>query len=83
MSAIINVSIELTKIDESKVKEVNGKRYLNLSIIANDSTDQYGNNVSVSIAQSKEEREAKALKTFLGNGRVVHTSGSLTLAEKK
>jgi hypothetical protein len=82
MSAIISVSIDMGKIDQSKVVEKNGKRFLNLSVIANDTTDNYGNNVSVTHAQSKEEREAKAPKTYLGNGRVIYATG-ISLAEKK
>ena len=42
----------------------------------NDQVDQYGNNVSVWYEQSKEEREAKAERIYLGNGKVVFSGGS-------
>ena len=72
MSALANFS----------VKQKDGS-YKNYTISINDTTDQYGNNVVVYISQTKEEREAKAKKTYLGNGKVVWTDGNITVAEKK
>jgi len=83
MSSIVSASIDLTKIEESKVIEKNGKRWLNLTISINDTTDTYGNNASVSINQSLEERTAKAPKTYLGNAKVIWTDGKIIIAEKK
>lgn len=83
MSSIVSVSIDLTKIEESKVIEKNGKRWLNLTVSINDVTDTYGNNASVSINQSVEERTAKVPKTFLGNGKVIWTDNKIIIAEKK
>jgi hypothetical protein len=79
MSTLISGSIDLTKIDKEKL--VNGK-YLNVQISINDNTDQYGNNVGITIGQTKEEREAKAKKTYIGNAKVVWTDGSIKVAEK-
>jgi hypothetical protein len=79
MSTLISGSIDLTKIDKEKL--VNGK-YLNIQISINDTTDQYGNNVGITIGQSKEEREAKVKKTYVGNAKVVWTNGSIKAAEK-
>jgi len=62
-------------IDQSKVVTAkNGKKYLNLSIIVNDQKDKYDNDVSITHSQSKEEREAKAEKIYLGNGKKVFES---------
>lgn len=79
MSTLISGSIDLTKIDKEKL--VNGK-YLNIQISINDNTDQYGNNVGITIGQTKEERESKAKKTYIGNAKVVWTDGSIKVAEK-
>jgi hypothetical protein len=81
MSAIINASIDLSKVDNSKIFEKDGKKWLSLSITINNETN-YGNNVGISIGQSKEEREAKASKTYLGNGKVVWNDGKIVNAEK-
>jgi hypothetical protein len=80
MSILINASIDLTKVDKTKL--VKGK-YLNLTISINDNLDNYGNNVSLTIQQSKEERDLKASKTYLGNGKVVYTNGEVKVAEKQ
>lgn len=70
MSSIINVSINLDKIDKSKIIEGKKGKYLNLTVGANrDGEDQYGNTHYVAISQSKEEREAKSPKVYLGNGK--------------
>jgi hypothetical protein len=78
MGAIIQMSIDVTKIDKSKLKD--GK-YLNVSISVNNET-KFDNNVSMCYNQSKEEREAGAKKTYFANGRVIWTDGSIKVAEK-
>jgi hypothetical protein len=37
----------------------------------------------LTIQQSKEERDLKASKTYLGNGKVVYTNGEVKVAEKQ
>jgi hypothetical protein len=81
MSAIINASIDLSKVDNSKIFEKDGKKWLNLSISINDETN-YGNNVGIALAQTKEEREAKQTKTYLGNGKVVWNNNIIVNASK-
>ena len=77
MSSLINVSIDLTKIDKSRIIEgKKGGKYLNVTISVNDEPDKYGNNVSLWNGQTKEEREAKKDRLFLGNGRVIWTDGN-------
>ena len=83
MSAIVNFSINVEDIDKSKL--IKGKKgsYLNLTLSINDET-KYGNNASISLSQSLEEREAKNPKVYLGNGKVVWVSDSgVTVAERE
>ena len=82
MSAIINASIDLSKVDKSKIFEKDGRKWLNISISVNDETN-YGNNVGISISQSKEERDAKTQKTFIGNGKVVWNNARIENATKE
>ena len=42
----------------------------------NDEVDQFGNQGPVVVEQTKEERDAKASKTYLGNVKVVWTDGN-------
>jgi hypothetical protein len=80
MATIINASIDVTKIDRTKLIK---DKYLNLSIIVDDKNDKFGNNVSITLNQSKEERDAKAPKTYMGNGKVVWGLGKLEEAPKE
>ena len=77
MATLLGLSIDVTKIDKSKL--VNGK-YLNLTVSVQDETNQYGQNVSAYHEQTKEEREAKANRDYLGNGKVFWTDGNVTKA---
>ena len=79
MSSLINVSLDLTKVDKSKL---NKGKYLALTVSVNDDLDQFDNNVSCWESQSKEERESKVTRNFLGNGRVVWTNGTIQTAPK-
>jgi len=71
MSTIINASLDLTKIEKSKI--IKGKKgsYINVTMFINDEEDQYGNNASIIMSQTKEEREAKTPRVYLGNGKTV------------
>lgn len=79
MSTLISGSIDLSKVDKSKLKD--GK-YLQVQISVNDTTDNYGNNVAITVNQTKEEREAKEKKTYLGNAKVVWTDNVIKVADK-
>lgn len=70
MAQLVAVSIDLTKIEKSRIVEgAKGGKYINLTLSLNDEADQYGNNVSVWQSQTKEERDAKANRSFVGNGK--------------
>jgi len=78
MANITSISIDVKKIDKSKL---NKGQYLNIDLATREETNQYGQNVSVYYSQSKEERLAKQPKSYLGNGKVVWTDGNITRAE--
>ena len=84
MGAIINASIRVDKLPKEKfVKGKDGAVYYNFTIAVNDET-RYGNNVAFMDSQTKEEREAKMPKTYLGNGKVVWVSdGTIQVAERE
>jgi len=75
MASIINASINLNLIDKTKIIEGKKGKYLPITITLNDDIDQFGNQGPVIVDQSKEEREAKTQKTYLGNVKVVWTNG--------
>lgn len=75
MSQIISCSIDVTKIDNSKLVEgKNGAKYFNFTVVVNDEPDKYGKDCSITLAQSKEEREAKEKRVFIGGGKTIWRS---------
>lgn len=80
MGATISFSIDLSKIDKSKVVQGKKGTYYNITAFINDDVDQYGNNVAVATGLSKQERESGAKTQYLGNGRVVSTDGNISAA---
>lgn len=84
MSALINVSLRVDKLPKEKfVQGKDGAVFYNFTIAVNDESNQWGQNVSLTDSQTKEEREAKKPKSYLGNGTVIWTNGTIQLAEKK
>ena len=75
MASIINFSIDLTKIPKDKIIDGKKGKYLPVTLTLNDELDNFGNNGPVTVAQSKEEREAKTAKVYLGNAKVNWTNG--------
>lgn len=70
MSSLVNFSIK----NESGV-------WVKYTMSINEKMDDFGNNASIFIAQSKEDREAKVKKNFVGNGKVAWTDGNIVKAE--
>ena len=75
MASIIKASINLNEIPKDKIYVGKKGKYLPITITLNDELDQFGNQGPVVVEQTKEERDAKAPKTYLGNVKVVWTNG--------
>tara|TARA_R110000787_G_scaffold237580_2_gene343961 strand:- start:617 stop:919 length:303 start_codon:yes stop_codon:yes gene_type:complete len=83
MSAIITYSLRVDQLPKEKfISGKNGAVYVDLVMSVNDET-RYGNNASVTISQTQEEREAKKPKQYIGNGKVVWTDNKIVLAERE
>ena len=76
MAGIIKTSINLNSIPKDKIIQGKKGKYLPITVTVNDEPDQFGNQGPVIVDQTKEEREAKAPKTYLGNVKVVWTDGN-------
>ena len=84
MSSIINLSIRVDKLPKEKfVMGKDGAVYYNCTLSINDEANQWGQNVSLTDSQTKEEREAKKSKNYLGNGNVVWTDGNIKAVKKE
>jgi hypothetical protein len=75
MASIIKASINLNEIPKNKIIDGKKGKYLPITITINDETDQFGNQGPIMVEQSKEERDSKAAKVYLGNVKVVWTNG--------
>ena len=72
MAEILSGSIDLNKIDKSKITEKKLKdgtigKFININLTINNEVDPYGNIAGLTISQTQEERTAKAKKVYLGN----------------
>mgnify|MGYP000589616904 CR=1 FL=1 len=76
MASIIKASINLNNIPKEKIFVGKKGKYLPITITINDELDQFGNQGPVVVEQSKEEREAKVAKIYLGNVKVVWSNGT-------
>jgi hypothetical protein len=74
MAQLISASIDVSKISKDKLVEGAKGKYLNITISINDEIDQYGNQVGIYESQSKEDRDAKEKKNYLGNGKIAWSS---------
>ena len=72
MAALINFSLK---------QEDGTYKYYTASI--NDELDKFGNNVAITLQQTKEQREAKEKKVYVGNGKVAWTNGKIEVAKKE
>lgn len=76
MARLISASIDLAKINKALIVDKNGAKYYNITISVNDEADDRGNDTAIWTNQSKEERDSKAKKSYIGNGKTVWTGDS-------
>jgi len=83
MAGIIKTSINLTAIPKDRIIEGKKGKYIPITITINNEVDAYGNHGPVVVSQSKEEREAKEQRTYLGNASIVWTDGEFPSPVKR
>lgn len=73
-----------TEVLETLLKTVKAKgdKGLSITISTDDKSNEWGQNVAAYVSQSKEEREAKKNRFYVGNGKVFWTDGKITKGEK-
>ena len=60
-----------------------GEKGIEITLSINDEVNDYDQNISAYVSQSKEEREAKKQRFYVGNGKTFWTDGKITVAKKK
>lgn len=81
MSALLDIYIKAdvleTLVNTLKAKQEKG---ISLTISVQDDLNQYNQNTSAFVSQSKDDREAKKPKYYVGNGKVFWTNGTINVA---
>ena len=60
-----------------------GEKGISIDISINDETNQWGQNVSSWVSQTKEQREAKKDRFYVGNGKCFWNDNKISIAKKK
>ena len=69
---LISIKVDVTKLDKAKFfKADSGALYADLDVWINEDEPQEWKRVSINQSLTKEERDAKAKKTFCGNGKLL------------
>ncbi|MGL4758183.1 MAG: hypothetical protein ACRCXZ_02520 [Patescibacteria group bacterium] len=84
MSALLDLYIKEDILETLlKVIQKKGEKGISLTISVSDETNQFGQNISSFVSQSKDQIESKKEKYYVGNGKVFWTNGSISVAKKK
>jgi len=78
MSSINNIYLKKETL-ETLLKGINakGENGIAIDISISDEPNNYNQNVSAFVSQSKEDREAKKARYYIGNGRTIWTDGTI------
>jgi len=71
------LKILLDTIEKKGLKDEKAGKGISLTVSISDDSNQYGQNVSVFVGQTKEQVDAKAEKYYVGNGNVFWTDGTI------
>jgi hypothetical protein len=81
MKVGLNVRINVSRIDKSKLYKGEKGVYLNMTTFVDlDQEDEYGNNGFISMEQSKEQRDAGEQSVILGNVKKFWSDGATASA---
>lgn len=84
MSSLNSIYIKLETLE--KLVEVLKKKQekgIDLTVSLSDKSNDYNQNVSCYVSQSKEDREANKNKFYVGNGRTFWTKGETPIPQKE
>lgn len=83
MSALLSMYLKKETIETIlKVLNKKSEKGIELTISTSDDLKQYGQNVTGWVSQTKEQRNEKKERFYVGNGKVFWTDGKISIAEK-
>lgn len=84
MSALLEIYLKKETIQTIlKVLEAKQQNGFSVTLSVNDETNAYGQNVTAYASQSKDERESKKEKFYVGNGKVFYVKDGIKVAVKQ
>lgn len=66
-----------------KTVESKNENGVAITVSINDDSNEWGQNISAFVEQTKEQREAKKDRFYVGNGKTFWTDGTIKVAERK
>ena len=76
MASIMKANIDLNKIPKDKIYKGKKGNYLPIVITIKYELGNYGDSGPIIVEQTKDERDAKVDKVYLGNVKIVWTNGT-------
>jgi len=84
MSSLSNVYIKLETLETLvSVLKKKSEKGISIDISINETSNDYGQNLSAYISQTKEQRDEKKPRFYVGNGKCFWTDGKIEIAKKK
>lgn len=84
MASLSNIYIKEDVLETLlKTIKAKGEKGISIDISINDESNAYNQNVSAYVSQTKEQREAKKPRYYVGNGKCFWTDGKIEVAKKK
>lgn len=84
MSSLNNLYIKTETLETLlNVVKQKGEKGISIDISLSDETNQYGQNLSAYVTQTKEQRDEKKPRFYVGNGKTFWSDGKITVAAKK
>lgn len=84
MASLSNIYIKTETLETLlNVVKKKGEKGIYIDISISDETNQWGQNVSSWVSQTKEQREAKKDRFYVGNGKCFWENGKIAIAKKK
>jgi hypothetical protein len=84
MSSLSNIYIKIETLETLlSTLKAKGEKGISIDFSINNDTNEWGQNISAYVSQTKEQREAKAQRFYVGNGKVFWTDGTINVAVKK
>jgi hypothetical protein len=84
MSSLSNIYIKVETLETLlEVVKKKGEKGISIDISINEESNDYGQNLSGYVSQTKEQRDAKVKRFYVGNGKCFWTDGKIEVAKKK